>query len=262
MKSLLGIALILWAGAASAQVSQESVNVQNFVPTGACLASPLVKVSNVGTYQCVGGAWTKVGPSAGGGGTVTSLAAGTLPAWLGLAIATPTTTPVLNFTAAVIPNNALANASTTVNGQACVLGAACTIATGSGTLNTAAAFSPAYYPTAGTTVSGATPFSGFQLNSTSGPPRAGVQADFNVFLTSPGPIGTATPGIVTSGVGSRLLGDATANPGSVQLVTSTNSGLTANIPLGNLCKITQNFLTSTSNYDGRSTPSCRCHWEW
>jgi len=122
----------LCVGAASAQVSQESVNVQNFVPTGACTTSPLVKVSNVGTYQCIASVWTKVGPnSSSGGGTVTSVTVGTLPSFLGLAIPTNTTTPVLNFTASLIPNTALANSATTVNGQSCVLGGACTIAAGS-----------------------------------------------------------------------------------------------------------------------------------
>lgn len=57
----------LCVGAASAQVSQESVNVQNFVPTGACTVSPLVKVTNVGTYQCVASVWTKVGPNSSTG---------------------------------------------------------------------------------------------------------------------------------------------------------------------------------------------------
>lgn len=65
--AILGLALLgLCVGAASAQVTQESVSVQNTAPTGACSISPLVKVSNIGTYQCVGGVWTLVGPSVGG----------------------------------------------------------------------------------------------------------------------------------------------------------------------------------------------------
>jgi hypothetical protein len=43
---------------------------------------------------------------------------------------------------------------------------------GSGTVNSATAFSPAYYPATGTAVSGATPFNGLQEDSTTGPPAA------------------------------------------------------------------------------------------
>lgn len=71
--AILGLALLgLCAGAALAQVAQESVSVQNSVPTGACSIAPLVKVSNIGTYQCVGGVWTLVGPN-GDGGSVESV---------------------------------------------------------------------------------------------------------------------------------------------------------------------------------------------
>lgn len=70
MKSFLRALLVtlgLYCGAAFGQVSQESVNVTNFIPTGICNFAPLTKVSNVGTYQCVNSIWTLVGPSAGGG---------------------------------------------------------------------------------------------------------------------------------------------------------------------------------------------------
>lgn len=58
---------LLLSGAAVAQVSQEPVTVMKSVPTGACVIAPLVKVTNVGVYQCVGGAWTKVAPVASNG---------------------------------------------------------------------------------------------------------------------------------------------------------------------------------------------------
>jgi len=42
------------------------------------------------------------------GGSVTGISVGTLPSFLGLTIANPNTTPVLNFTASAIPNSSLA----------------------------------------------------------------------------------------------------------------------------------------------------------
>lgn len=75
MKQLLCLLLLL-GGTAFGQVTLESVSVQNYIPVGACTSSPLVKVSNVGTYQCVANTWAMVGPSGSGpgaGGTVTSV---------------------------------------------------------------------------------------------------------------------------------------------------------------------------------------------
>lgn len=72
---------------------------------------------------------------------------------------------------------------------------------GSGTVNSGSAFSPAYYPTGGgAQVSGATPFSGFGIYSTSAPPRAGVAADFTGLLSVPGAIGGTTPAVVNGTV--------------------------------------------------------------
>lgn len=68
MKKLIaGLLVFLGAATAGAQVSQEPVTVQNFTPSGACITAPLIKVTNVGTYQCVGSAWTLIGPNVGGG---------------------------------------------------------------------------------------------------------------------------------------------------------------------------------------------------
>jgi hypothetical protein len=61
-------------------------------------------------------------------GTVTNVAIGPgWPAWLTPNISNPGTTPSINMTVTAIPNSALANAFTTVNGQTCTLGASCTI---------------------------------------------------------------------------------------------------------------------------------------
>jgi hypothetical protein len=93
------------------------------------------------------GTWSvPAGGGGGGSGTVTSFAAGTWPAWLTPTVTNATTTPTLAVAASSIPNTALANSATTVNGQSCVLGSSCTISVGSsafssltGGTNTAAA---------------------------------------------------------------------------------------------------------------------------
>ena len=81
-----------------------------------------------------GGALTTSGCTGGGGGsgTVTTFSApsGSWPTWLVPSVSNPTSTPSLSVSASAIPNSALANAATTVNGQTCTLGSTCTISTG------------------------------------------------------------------------------------------------------------------------------------
>ena len=74
------------------------------------------------------GAWSVVACPAGTG-TVTSFAAPSAgwPSWLVPSVSTATTTPSLTLSLSAIPNAALANTSTTVNGQPCVLGSTCSI---------------------------------------------------------------------------------------------------------------------------------------
>jgi hypothetical protein len=62
-----------------------------------------------------------------GPGTVTSVQAPASgwPAWLIPSVSNATTTPSLGVTASAIPNAALANSSTTINGQSCSLGGSC-----------------------------------------------------------------------------------------------------------------------------------------
>lgn len=69
----------------------------------------------------------------GGGGTVTSVSVGTWPSWLTPTVTNATTAPGIAVVASAIPNTALANSSTTVNGVTCSLGGTCTIPVGSGT---------------------------------------------------------------------------------------------------------------------------------
>jgi len=63
-------------------------------------------------------------------GTVTNFAAsaGTWPSWLVPTVSNSASTPSLSVIASAIPNSALANSSTTVNGQTCTLGGSCTVA--------------------------------------------------------------------------------------------------------------------------------------
>ena len=65
---------------------------------------------------------------ASGSAGVTSFAApsASWPSWLVPTVTNSTTTPSLAVAASAIPNSALANSSTTVNGQTCTLGSSCT----------------------------------------------------------------------------------------------------------------------------------------
>lgn len=77
MKKFLGLFIVLFAGAlCNAQVAQEPVNVVNSAPAGSCGVAPLTKVSNVGTYQCIGDVWTSFATGSGfSGSPINSVAA-------------------------------------------------------------------------------------------------------------------------------------------------------------------------------------------
>jgi len=94
------------------------------------------------------------GSGSGGSGTVTSIAAGTWPTWLTPTVTNATTTPSIAVTASAIPNAALANSATTVNGQTCALGGTCTIATGSATPPLTYTYFPAAVSDGGTAFAG------------------------------------------------------------------------------------------------------------
>jgi hypothetical protein len=83
---------------------------------------------SAGAGSCSGTTCTFTG-SGSGGGSVTNFLTGTWPSYLTPSVATSTTTPTLSVSASAIPNSALANAATTVNGQTCTLGSTCTITT-------------------------------------------------------------------------------------------------------------------------------------
>lgn len=66
-------------------------------------------------------------PFSGGSVTTFTAPAGSWPSWLVPTVTNATSTPNLAVAASAIPNSALANPSTTVNGQTCTLGASCTV---------------------------------------------------------------------------------------------------------------------------------------
>lgn len=97
------------------------------VPSGSFSVSQLSSSSmGINGVSCSLGGSCTIG-AAGGGGTVTSVAVGAWPSWLTPVVANATTTPTVGVTAGAIPNSALASSATTVNGQACALGSACTV---------------------------------------------------------------------------------------------------------------------------------------
>jgi hypothetical protein len=82
-----------------------------------------------GAGSCSGTTCTFTG-SGSGGGSVTNFVASSWPTWLTPSVATSTTTPTLSVSASAIPNSALANPSTTVNGQTATLGSTANVNTG------------------------------------------------------------------------------------------------------------------------------------
>jgi len=110
-------------------------------------------------------------PAASGSATagVTSVATGAWPSWLLPSISNATTTPSLGVVASAIPNAALANSATTVNGTSCALGGSCTIATGSST----PALTYNYFPAA-VSDGGAAFAGGFTRYGSNAPPAGSV----------------------------------------------------------------------------------------
>jgi len=114
----------------------------------------------------------------------------------------------------------------------------------SGTVNSGTAFSPTYYPATGSAVSGVTPFSGFQIDSASAAPRVGVQADFNPFFLSPGPIGSTTP---NTGSFTTVTAGSYAGNGANQTVLNFTAGTVAATPPAHTVQVGAP-LTVTSSY--------------
>jgi hypothetical protein len=102
-----------------------------FGPSGTTHAAGIVPDPGATTgathYLREDGTWSVPAGGGGGSGSVTSFGEGTWPAWLTPTVTNATTTPTLAVAASAIPNTALANSATTINGQSCALGGTCSI---------------------------------------------------------------------------------------------------------------------------------------
>jgi hypothetical protein len=108
-----------------------------------------------GSLPCLQNGTNCPAGSGSGGGGVSSVATGAWPSWLTPAVTNATTTPSLAVVASPIPNAALANSATTVNGTVCALGGSCTIATGSSVPPLSYSYFPAAVSDGGSAYSGA-----------------------------------------------------------------------------------------------------------
>ena len=97
-------------------------------PVNAQLFNGVPLTTTGSASNCLSQAGTYVACSSG---SVSSFAApsASWPAWLVPTVTTPTSTPSLAVAASAIPNAALANSTTTVNGVSCALGGTCALPT-------------------------------------------------------------------------------------------------------------------------------------
>jgi trimeric autotransporter adhesin len=123
------------SGAAITSGTVSAARLPLFGPSGSTHAPGIVPdpgaTAGATRYLREDGSWNVPAGGGGGSGTVTNFAGGTWPSWLTPTITNATTTPSLAVVASAIPNTALANSATTVNGQSCALGSSCTITVGS-----------------------------------------------------------------------------------------------------------------------------------
>jgi hypothetical protein len=118
-------------GAAITSGTVSAARLPIFGPSGTTHAAGIVPdpgaTAGATHYLREDGTWSVPAGGGGGSGTVTNFGTGSWPAWLTPTVTNATTTPSLAVAALAIPNTALANSSTTVNGVGCALGATCTI---------------------------------------------------------------------------------------------------------------------------------------
>lgn len=161
---------------------------------------------SAGAGNCTGTTCTFTGSGSGGGSVTNFIAnAGSWPAWLVPTVTLGTTTPTLSVAASAIPNSALQNASTTVNGQTCTLGSTCTITTGTTTL----------------TVNGGSSFTAANLSNTT--PAAGASFINVSWQTSGANISAEVPFGSASTFGVLECGSGTSCSGGV--ISATGSGI-------------------------------------
>lgn len=190
------------------------------------------------------------------GGSVTAFAApsGSWPSWLVPTVTNASSTPSLAVAASAIPTSALANPSTTVNGQTCTLGASCTIpaapfSTITGGTNTAAAMvvgsgaSLSYSGTGAVNASsigsvaivGSAPIAGAQLTATSST-TAAWDAPSVPFTDLTSGTNNVAAMLVTTGASLGYSGTGAINASAVAgtTITGTPSGAGYPFNLGNI----------------------------
>jgi hypothetical protein len=232
---------------------------------GGPITSPSVTATNSASAFAVG---TTIGgilpclqngtncPAGSGSGTagVTSVATGTWPSWLTPNISNATTTPSLGVVASAIPNAALANSATTVNGQTCALGGNCTIATGSSTPPLTYNYFPAAVSDGGVAFAGA-----FTRYGSNAPPAGSVASassalGYLLFQASPTQpqyaelTTTAPPFWTSTGVYLNFYSSATSGNAVLDVQTACVSpGQVAGTPTFSTAVVTSAAVSSTAN---------------
>ncbi len=195
-------------------------------------------------------------PAGSGSGTagVTSVATGTWPSWLTPTVSNATTTPSVGVVASAIPNAALANSTTTVNGQTCALGGSCTIATGSGVPPLTYTYFPAAVSDGGLAFAGA-----FTRYGSNAPPAGSVASGssglgYLLFQASPtqpqyAELTTMAPPFWTStGVYLHFYSSASAGNAVLDVQTACVSpGQVAGTPAFSTAVMTSTAVSSTAN---------------
>ncbi len=195
-------------------------------------------------------------PAGSGSGTagVTSVATGTWPSWLTPTVSNATTTPSVGVVASAIPNAALANSTTTVNGQTCALGGSCTIATGSGVPPLTYTYFPAAVSDGGLAFAGA-----FTRYGSNAPPAGSVASGssglgYLLFQASPtqpqyAELTTMAPPFWTStGVYLHFYSSASAGNAVLDVQTACVSpGQVAGTPAFSTAVVTSTAVSSTAN---------------
>jgi hypothetical protein len=208
------------SAATTASTAYDPAGAAAAATTSSALLTTLRTLTNCNTsggYYLSPFSGTCVAVTGGGGGSVSSVTAGTWPSWLTPTVTNSTSTPAIAVAASAIPNSALANSSTTVNGTACALGSTCTV-------NSFA-----------TLPSPSTVLADYQLNDGSGTAPADSSGHGN---TGTFPGGSANPTWTSQGLTFSGGYPATAT-GQYFCTTGTQNALTvmisytANAPLGN-----------------------------
>jgi hypothetical protein len=207
-----------------------------------------------GSLPCLQNGTNCPAGSGGGTGSVTSVATGAWPSWLTASVANATTTPSLAVAASPIPNGALANSATTVNGTTCALGGSCTIATGSSTPPLTYAYFPAAVSDGGAAYAG-----GFARYSNNEPQAGSVSPassslGYLLFQATPtqpqyAELTTLAPPFWTStGIYLNFYSTATSGNGVLDVQTAcVTPGQVVGSPTFSTATVTTTAVSSTAN---------------